>query len=280
MHECVGAPDRGHCPEPARRPEPAAPPGRSAAPACAPAPSSRSRGLSGLAAALLAAVALTLLLAPLPAAAQTVVTLVSNSGDLSFSSSLRRAQRFTTGSNANGYTLTSVEINSLDIQGDSFTAAVYTILANGTPDSLHASLTAPGSFAAGALTFTDPANTRLDPNTTYSVVMDADAQSVTYQTTSSDSESGESDWEIHDSRDWLIAGNWFLGGNTNVHVIAIKGYANSNTVPGAVELQRDPILVRPPIAGLGDARRQRRPVGHGLPHPQQGEQRDGLVRLE
>ena len=47
---------------------------------------------------------------PLQAQAQTVITLVSNTGQASSGSPARsdRAQGFTTGSNADGYTLSSI----------------------------------------------------------------------------------------------------------------------------------------------------------------------------
>ena len=107
-----------------------------------------------------------------PAAAQTTVTLVSNTGqtnDAFLDSRVNRkaAQGFTTGSNAASYTLSSIDIVSEDFEGDSFTAAVHTVNASGQPDTLVASLTSPASFAAGTLTFTAPVGTTLAASTGY-----------------------------------------------------------------------------------------------------------------
>ena len=78
-----------------------------------PAPAtSRSSALAKAAGTLLAFAAL---LAPLPAAAQTSITLISNTGEASTEvGSLvvgDLAQAFTTGADADGYTLTGVDIN-------------------------------------------------------------------------------------------------------------------------------------------------------------------------
>ena len=70
----------------------------------------------------LAPLALLAALAAAPAAAQTTVTLVSNIGQTqstTISGNSERAQPFTTGSNATGYTLSSIDIVSTDSAGDS-----------------------------------------------------------------------------------------------------------------------------------------------------------------
>ncbi len=121
----------------------------------------RARIIPLLLAAALAALVL-LLAAPAPGHAQTAadVTYVSNIGqgsDDDDSSSHVRAQTFTTGSRAGGYTVTSVDIGSDDAEGDSFTANLsITDPTSGNPVAKVATLTVPTSFTAGTLTFIAP----------------------------------------------------------------------------------------------------------------------------
>ena len=102
---------------------------------------------------------------PLPAS-----VLVSNAGQTAGANTgadTERAQTFRTGDNYHGYTLESVKLftgNSVSVD-----LAVWTTDANGHPDALHATLTPPASFAAGEIEFTDPADSRLERNTTYAL---------------------------------------------------------------------------------------------------------------
>ena len=141
--------------------------------ACARLPHSLRAGSRFVAALCL--VSLSLLAVPMVAQAQTV-TLVSNTGQTHAYNTFNRqrdaAQPFTTGTNASGYNLSSIEIPYTDLEGDSFSLAVYTVGADGFPDAVKHSLTAPGSFAVGTLVFTAPSNATLDANTTYAVVFD------------------------------------------------------------------------------------------------------------
>ena len=118
-----------------------------------------------------AALALLGLLAhPSPAAAQAVTTFISNTGQTStLASSLVQATEFTTGTGT--YTLSSVGIfipfsvlvgtPAVKIYGDT----------GGTPGTLLATMTNPGTFADNAVhTFTAPANTTLSASTTYWLV--------------------------------------------------------------------------------------------------------------
>ena len=93
----------------------------------------------------------------LPAAAQSVTTLVSNAGQSTTSAptgDADRAQAFTTG--AAGATLSSVEIISGDNEGDDMAVSLCTVDSSGYPTSSCTALTAPSSFASGTLVFTDP----------------------------------------------------------------------------------------------------------------------------
>ena len=72
-----------------------------------------------------------------------------------------RSQSFETGSNAAGYDLGSVWIESRGTV--SFNAAIWETDSDGAPSTLLHPLTAPTTFASGTLVFTAPANARLGP---------------------------------------------------------------------------------------------------------------------
>ena len=128
----------------------------------------------------------------------TLVKNLSQGNDTDIAANTRVAQVFTTGSATGGYTLSSIDIDSEDAQGDSFTAALYTTDSSDDPDALVANLGAPGSFAAGVLAFTAPANTALTADTTYAVVIDPGSNSVSLDATLSDGEDAGADtgWSI------------------------------------------------------------------------------------
>ena len=83
------------------------------------------------------------------------------------------AQEFRTGSNADGYTLTGVDIVSAS--STSFRAKVCETNAGGLPTSTCTALTPPDSFAVGVMSFTAPADTTatLTKERTYAVVVEA-----------------------------------------------------------------------------------------------------------
>ena len=119
----------------------------------------------------LAVLAVLATVAPEPAAAQTVTTFISNTGQTGTTASLVRATEFTTGTGT--YTLSSVGIY-LDGVPSGTTTPVVQIYGDsgGNPGStLLATMTNPGTFAANAVNiFTAPANTTLSASTTYWVV--------------------------------------------------------------------------------------------------------------
>ena len=168
-----------------------------------------------LTAAFLLAVATALLLLPsAPGHAQsTDVTYVSNidqGSDNDWSSSLDRAQTFTTGSQSGGYTVTSVDIGYDDTANNKFSVAIWEVTTvnsadvpdTDTPASKVADLTAPtGTWSAGdTLTFTAPAGTTLDAGETYAVVFSITGNAVKLDsTTSHDEDTGVADgWSIAD----------------------------------------------------------------------------------
>ena len=190
-----------------------------------------------LTAAFLLAVAAALLLLPsAPGHAQTTTyTYVSNidQGDTVYSSTLLRAQRFTTGSQSGGYTVTSVDIGYEDDEGDKFSAAIWKVDSVDVPDtgtsaSKVADLTAPtGTWSAGdTLTFTAPAGTTLDVSTTYAVVLTNTGNAVGLASTTSHGEDSGTfaGWSIADVV--LFSNNntsWLTHPGGEILRIAIKG---------------------------------------------------------
>ena len=135
------------------------------------------RGLVRCARALAAAALLALtgaLFLPPTAEAQTATTLISNTGQgdtATHNYGGTFSQRFTTGSNEDGYTLTGVDVVSASSTG--FTAQVCGVDSDLEPTSTCTDLTAPGTFAVGTMSFTAPTNTTLVKETTYAVVVTA-----------------------------------------------------------------------------------------------------------
>ena len=172
------------------------------------------------------------------------VTLVSNAnqGTAEKTGGNRdRAQSFTTGTNPGGYTLGSVEIVSADTQDDDATVAVYTVNSSGYPDTLHASLTAPASFAQGTLVFSDPMNTPLDGGTTYTLlIVSPGGETLDLNATTDDGEDsgGAAGWTIADAYHYKTAANvWQTTNSGKSFRITIKG-----TAVGATTLSTDATL--------------------------------------
>ena len=227
----------------------AAGPGGGARAAAGPAARPAAARLAGL--LLLAGAALGLLAAgaPLPAAAQTPTTLVSNTGQDSIGSAsyvgalgtdnYQSAQGFTTGDHAAGYTLSAVDVVVLSSNMPTPRVSIYSATVSGNPGSSLHVLTAPATIAAGTMTFAAPANATLDANTDYFVVMeDTGTGSWSPQRSdSADEDAGAaSGWSIADDRRSKGTGSWATGSHT--HMIAIKGTANSgsSTVDPPAEL--------------------------------------------
>ena len=211
---------------------------------------SRARPLAarGLAAGLLVTVA-ALLALPLPAQAQKT-TFVSNTGQ-STATSLRgigptgigsffysQAQRFSTGSNEGGYTLSAIKV-----QADNFESAssprvsIYTVTSD-NPGTLLYVLTNPATLNDDAInTFRAPANATLEEDTNYFVVFEAlgSGSNLRYDlkgTVSANEDSGTaSGWSIADtSRERATnSGNWSS-------VFARLKIAVRGTIPPAISI--------------------------------------------
>ena len=186
----------------------------------------------------MAALAVLLFLPWAVSAQTTVITLISNTGLAGSSTSTwtgDRAQPFTTGSDAAGYTLSSVEIISNDLQSDDASVAVYTVRNNGFPQTLHASLTAPSDFAAGTLVFTAPAYTTLAASTTYTVVVSSpggDSLTVDSHNNNSEDSGGAAGWSIGNEFDYINnQGNWVNAGTGSSLRIAVKGSVGAPPAP-------------------------------------------------
>ena len=173
--------------------------------------------------AAIAVLGLAALISAGPVEAQSVTPFVSNFGQGRDSDTFTRgvrAQTFRTGWGAKRFTLHSVDIrveSSSTIQGNAqsrFSMYLCRPNADGFPPARPAdipthtdcvTLTPPSNFAAPAtLTFTAPANTRLDRGTHYILVNIATSGTPLYDATLSDGEDGDSatGWAIGNGYVW------------------------------------------------------------------------------
>ena len=202
-------------------------------------------GLARSARALAAAALLALSGAlALPASAQTVV-LVSNLGQDNDNAlnpvGQPQAQQFTTGDNAAGYDLDSVEIPVGDYENVVVTVSLYSD-SSGEPGSSIFNFTNPtsGITADAVNTFTAPANTTLaGSNTPYFIVVsgandpDETTNRLRIGTTFTNSEDsggatnavGDADWEIGDRSHFQSGGSW--GDGSSELKIRLNGTAKS-----------------------------------------------------
>ena len=181
------------------------------------------------------------------AQAQTAITLVSNIGQAEATLSRNPVGQpiglqFTTGDNAAGYNLDSVEIAVGDYENVVVTVSLYSD-SSGEPGSSIFNFTNPtsGITADAVNTFTAPANTTLaGSNTPYFIVFDGanDPDESTnrvriFMTHTNDEDSGgatnaegDADWEIADISHALDSGVWY-GDDTDELKIRLKGSAKS-----------------------------------------------------
>ena len=117
------------------------------------------------------------------------------------------AQEFTTGSHANGYTLSGIDIRFL--RGWSTTPPTVTVHYGSPNGTLVATLTGPGSLAGAgaAASFSAPANTVLHPVTDYFVRLEGGEPGTTRERvriTGSKNEEpgGKTGWSIADTHGW------------------------------------------------------------------------------
>ncbi len=193
-----------------------------------------------------------LLLMATPASAQeTVVTLVSNTGQTNSnnhglaSSFPSFSQAFTTGSNASGYTLDSIGIDFDTIADTSTAAAELTVTLNaddsGDPGDALCTLTDPATFSAsGVHTFDAPSSGTTCPtlaaSTTYFVVVtlvNSAGTSVMVETLLGGSEDsgGAAGWSLADTGAFFILSASRWTSSSNALMIEVKGF-NAVATPG------------------------------------------------
>ena len=184
--------------------------------------------------------------------AQVTVVLVSNIDqpanrtiDLG---SLEIAQGFTTGANADGYTLTDIEVE--------FTAAPTGLtvkLLTGLPAATNelATLNNPASLIAGTNTFTAPADTTLSANTTYYVSTQASTGTLGGTSRVDEDSGAAAGWGIEDLLYERSGTNPWTQGATQKVRIRVNGYATTSTPaiePPPSALSPDPAnLARSPV---------------------------------
>ena len=197
-----------------------------------------------------------------PALAQTVETLVSNTGkELGGTYSNIFAQAFTTGDNAEGYTLASVRIRMNRLNPIDTSSAGYRVRIlsdwGGSPGSAIATLINPSSFTSNAVnTFTAPTGATLSANTTYWVEAasaDGSRGLPVFTTTQATSEDGASGWSIANGRLWRnrATNDWSTSGESVM--IEIRGSEISTPPPG--------VTIGGPIGGTDSSTSRPHSVG-------------------
>ena len=92
-----------------------------------------------------------------------------------FSVGLWRAVGFTTGSNATGYSLESIDFRFVNVDNESnpgrFRAELWSATSEGKPDTKQKTLMLSSSYTAGIRAATAPTGTTLQPNTKYFAVL-------------------------------------------------------------------------------------------------------------
>ena len=204
-------------------------------------PGLRLLALRGVAAAFLVAF-VALFVLPLQAQAQSTITFVSNIGQTAESSGLivgslssfqfSRAQQFTTGDNADGYTLSElvVNISASASSTDVPRVSIYSD-ASGSPATSLYTLTNPASFANGDMTFTAPANATLAKETVYWVLLEETApDSYSVGVTRSGSEgTAESGWSIADRHLSRTSDGGTWSYNSSVLLMTVNGTVGGTT---------------------------------------------------
>ena len=172
----------------------------------------------------------------------TGMCLVSNVGQTPFDyvglNILDAAQSFTTGDNANGYTLTSIELR-LDSSNstDTPTVKLYSGSANGTEEATLTGLAMLDAATTKNYAFTPTSTVTLGMSTTYWVVAEANTGSVRWIDTHSLSEDATpaAHWAIADGRESRSASTTgsFSATAGNPLLIRVNGTPVANNPPTA-----------------------------------------------
>ena len=209
-----------------------------------------------MAAMLAIVIALAMLQGAAPAQGQTAtVVLVKNTdqmddgADISLASSFpKQAQAFTTGSNSEGYNLTSIAIRFDNIASTSSAKSELTATLNevssGNPGSALCTLVTPDLTSAAANTFAAPSDGTcpvLQQSTSYYVVLDRtshSAGSISLQLTTSDNEDDGG------------ADGWTIGNTTKEYSSSLSSWSTTTSsralmieVKGSLVVPPDPTLL-------------------------------------
>ena len=143
------------------------------------------------------------------------------------------SQHFTAGSNLDGYTLDTVEINWQDAEGDTFSVKVCTVNMSNEPTSTCTDFTSPAAYVIGALPFAAPSGgMSLDTATNYAVVLTPEAgQTTRYGVTNANNENNRIDngWSIGDEyRRLSNANNWLADDENQALNLRLRGSANTS----------------------------------------------------
>ena len=167
--------------------------------------------------------------------------LVSNVGRLdSTTTDTQNSQAFTTGSNPADYVLNSVQLTLVEVTGSDIKVRIFTTDSDGKPDSELYTLTNPDTLSSNsANVFNAPANSSLDADTTYAVVVtDEDGTGSLpgidmRRTSETEEDTTQEGWSIADksfTRDTSTA-SW-TETTAELLQIRIRGVINNNPATG------------------------------------------------
>ena len=164
---------------------------------------------------------------PPQAQAQTLTTLVSNTGETLASGFTKSivAQRVRTGMNTDGYTISEVDIRLKLVSGS--TSVSIRKNASGEPGDLVAALTNPRNLSPNSRnTFTAPVGTRLNASRSYWItVSEGISNRAQLAFTTSNSQTGAQGWSIDNDRLYRSSDSDDWTNSDSALVIAIKGTA-------------------------------------------------------
>ena len=166
----------------------------------------------------------------------SMLELVGNTGETvngNYSlASVDVAQGFRAAGHGLGYTVTDVDVHFQTAPDAGVRVRLATGVSTSSAGTTLATLRNPAALTAGVNTFAAPAGTTLDANTTYHVVVEGAAGSVS--TTSSNDQDGLLGWSIIDTghaRPASLTGGW--QSQSSKHMIRVNGRENVGDPPGA-----------------------------------------------
>ena len=143
--------------------------------------------------------------------------------------SARRFQTFTTGSNRHGYEFSDVAIGKFYKEVSEVEVSIYSVDANGHPDTELFALGNPDSYTNNTQAFNAPVGATLDPGVTYALVVRhaISGTNLNLYTTASDSEDYESldGWSIADAFHYESGGSWQEDAEGRALNIIVRGIA-------------------------------------------------------